>query len=262
MEVAPPGLAQALEASSSIHFIAPTTPETFERATTSTDNMSEGDEEDGETGDDIVDGEPPINVDKVDEKRGTTTFTSIHSIKQLQDGTWPNNLSQAYFMDKSGGSFAVVGAFPDIRWFLRQNLPQNRKEMVERAQLRSDAAEREFSRYGSFGPDVSAIEAWERSPEGAYLQNLGNIAPEHIFINLTLEPDLIPSEPIIAEWQPEFQLSAKNIPDEITLAVSEDDDPNPPEQTYVVEAPRRRGKAKHGQRPSPILRGPRRHMSQ
>ncbi|KAF7524154.1 hypothetical protein G7054_g11532 [Neopestalotiopsis clavispora] len=242
LEVAPPGLAQALEASSSIHFFTPITPETFERTVTSSNDLSEGDEEDGETDDDLVNVEPAADLDTANKQNGKTTFVPIRVIKQLQDGAWPDNLSLAYFMDKPGGSFTAVGTFPDTRWFQRQNLPQNKREMVDRAELRRDAAQRELSRYGSFGPDVAAIEAWERTPEGAYLQNLGNIAPKHIYINLTVEPGLVSSGSIVAEWQPEFQLSAKNMPDEILGAVSEDDDPSPPERTYVVEAPRRRGK--------------------
>ncbi|KAI4598932.1 hypothetical protein KJ359_002347 [Pestalotiopsis sp. 9143b] len=242
IEIAPPGFTQALEASSSINFIAPINPATFERTNARTDELSE-DDEDAEDDDGASNDRTAADLDREDEESTGARFTPIHSIKQIHNGTWPCDLNRAYFENHSGESFTAVGTFPNISWFQRQNLPQDRKEITDMVQLRRNAVRRELHRYGKFGYHVAAIEAWERSPEGVYLQNLGNIAPDHIFINLDgVEPDPVQPKPVVMEWKPELQLTVDDVPDEILDAESEGDDDIPQEQSYVVEAPRKRGK--------------------
>ncbi|KAM0813544.1 hypothetical protein AB5N19_13539 [Seiridium cardinale] len=238
IEVAPPGVTQALEASSSVHFVAPTTVAMFERTSAITDELSE--EEEGD--DDVSQTEISVDLEALEEAGGDSIFAPVHYIWAFGDGVWPGKFPRAFFMNRPGGSFSAVGRYPDSSWFLRQNLPQNVTEMIEAAPLRRGSARQDTSRLGKFGSDMAAIEAWERSPEGTYLQNLGNIVPEHIFISLSVEPDHTNVESIATEWPHDAQYTPDNMPDEIILAESEDDESTPPKTAFVTEGPKRGGR--------------------
>ncbi|KAI1847222.1 hypothetical protein JX265_013347 [Neoarthrinium moseri] len=218
--LAPAEVIKAFEASSTIQFLPPTTPAEFAKATSMEDDMSEDDDEDDEdllTLDDDEDHLPKEAAAK------DSAFTTLHSIVATGHGVWPGTFPRSYFMDRPGGSFTMVGSFPDSRWLLRQNLPQNVREMVENVQL-TRAMRKGIDRvYGDFGRDVTAIETWEMSPEGIYLQNRGTIAPDHIFISLASDPSEASMEPVTLEWPEDTQYTIDTLPNEIKYGIVEDD---------------------------------------
>ncbi|KAH6652179.1 hypothetical protein BKA67DRAFT_660941 [Truncatella angustata] len=260
MEVAPPGMAQALEASCSVHFVAPTTPASYEKAAALEGEVDEDDEEEegeeeeeggggGEeeqdNGDNVLPFDARSDSDVLDGANESPSFTTIHMITAIGDGVWPGKFPRGFFSNRPGESFAAAGTFPDRSWFLRQNLPQNKNEMVDRAQFRRALVRQKIPRYGNFGADIEAIEAWERSPEGVYLQNVGNIAPEHIFISLRVEPEHANMNPVVAEWPHDVQFTADSLPEDIRDALSEDeheDLPLPEEVVFAAEGPEIRKK--------------------
>lgn len=246
IEYAPPGMAQALEAASSIHFITPMTVSMYENGAVLTDDLSE-DEEDLEQETSPAHGD--VEFDAMTMGNGSFSFAPVGTITAFEDGIWPGQFPRGFFMNRPGGSLTMAGRFPESRWFLMQNLPQSMSEMVDSTQFRRDPSRRDITRYGQFGADVEAIEAWERSPEGAYLQNLGNIAPDYIFISLSTEAGVSHMKPVDAEWSPDYGYTVNNVPDDIRYASSEDDGPLPQaEQIVVNEGPKRRAKGTGGRR--------------
>jgi hypothetical protein len=235
--ISPPGMRKALEASSTLYFLQPATPATLAKANDLDEDSSSGEEDN----DDSLQTEMPKESDEHVESADGYTFTPIHPIQSIGHGVWPAKFPKAFFMDRPCGSFTAVGYFPDPRWFLKENLPQDLREMVDSTHLRLILSREDTSLYGQFGRDIAGIEAWELSPEGIYLQNRGSIAPDYIFISLGLDPghaaaSRVEMDP--AEWNSRFQYTAESMPEEFRNASPEDEILVSKEMS-VTEMPRR-----------------------
>ncbi|KAI0122908.1 hypothetical protein BJ170DRAFT_687619 [Xylariales sp. AK1849] len=227
-EVGGPDVDKAMEMSSSTYFLEPTTSAVF-ALKEATDNVVSEEEE--EEDDDDIDFDTPETsshfhaTGDVNEARAVedgSIFTPVHTIEAIEDGVWPNQFPRAFFMNRPGGSFTVVGKFPDSSWFLKENLPHNAQEMLDGVQWKPRLSRRLNS---ELVRDVMKIQAWELSPEGVYLQSRGTISPEYIFISLSVEADQASMKPNVAEWPDDLQYTISNFPDDLKDAPTEDDEP-------------------------------------
>ncbi|GAW18954.1 hypothetical protein ANO14919_084380 [Xylariales sp. No.14919] len=78
--------------------------------------------------------------------------------------------------------------------------------------------------YGGFLRNLKIIRSWEQSADGSRLLTHGTIAPDHIFIPLTLNETKASMKPMDLEWLASNQFTMDSIPDDVKNSSQEDDE--------------------------------------
>lgn len=168
-----------------------------------------------------------------------TEFAPIQTIRALGNGAWPHGFPRTYFVDNPGGSFTMAGPFPSPQWLLSQNLPHSTNEILSVVEQRTNPSRNlRSSCYREFLRRVKAIESWELSGEGVYLQFAGSIVPGNIYISLDADAtQSSPQSPPALEWSPDRLYTAENLPQDIIDAPSDDDMVVSPQSEQIPSAP-------------------------
>lgn len=167
----------------------------------------------------------PESAQSPEKSKWCTAFAPIRSIRALDNGAWPHGFPRTYFMDNPGESFTMAGPFPSPQWLLTQNLPQSTDDILSVVEQKTKPFRSSRSScYREFLRRLKAIESWELSEEGVYLQFVGSIVPGHIYLSLDTGPALSSTqEPPELEWSMDRLYTADNLPRDIIDAPSDAD---------------------------------------
>ncbi|ORY71088.1 uncharacterized protein BCR38DRAFT_381327 [Pseudomassariella vexata] len=212
-----PEVQRAMDASTSVQILEPSTAATFVPC----DVSDNDDDDDFDTVPQQAD--PPENEDPTNDQGYRVRFTRIQKISAIEDGLWPMKYPKPVFRVDQDGSYTMDGHFPSLHWFLRQNLPQSAEEMAEKSNQKLHAGRWADNHFRRFMRQVTGIETWELSAEGVYLQYRGTIAPDYIYISLGANSSMVSMQPMEIEWPSDFQYTSDMLPADIKDASSDDD---------------------------------------
>ncbi|KAK4127872.1 hypothetical protein N657DRAFT_688067 [Parathielavia appendiculata] len=188
-------------------------------------NLEEGPEEADEDGqsqspassrestEDILE-EPEIDegTDAAIENPKGFRFVTPNPLKPWTKGVWPAH-TLWYFERYVGGSVTLEGWMPGRKWLLAQNLPCSAEDMAakqkaEKIKLR-DWVDRDYARFCSL---INRCASWEQSQAGTAVMLGSDVAPGHIFINVSAPPSRTNMRPINLGWSEDTHYNLETLP--------------------------------------------------
>ncbi|KAL8344546.1 hypothetical protein RB601_004869 [Gaeumannomyces tritici] len=146
------------------------------------------------------------------------SFADSISLLRLSDSGkgWPA-LDESYFHDNDG-SFIMPDDFkPDKKHILSQHIPRNLEEMPHKEKYKLD--EWRDPNWGEFAWHVESCREWELSEDTSRLLQSSSLAPDHRFLNFTVNPDVMKVDqslpepaPSVLKWAPGNQFTVDSLP--------------------------------------------------
>ncbi|KAF2964449.1 hypothetical protein GQX73_g9121 [Xylaria multiplex] len=142
-------------------------------------------------------------------------FTSTKILETENGRQWPN-LSSSLFGTRDAVSYSTQ--------LLKESLPHDLQDILNTAHRAYSFKQWTDPAYGKFLRNLKTIRSWEQSTDGARLLTCGTIAPDHVYISLTLDETKAEMKPTNLEWLISNQFTAGSIPDEVKNSSPEDDE--------------------------------------
>ncbi|KAI0532839.1 hypothetical protein GGR58DRAFT_148528 [Xylaria digitata] len=120
--------------------------------------------------------------------------------------------------------FETRDAVPQSARLLKESLPHDVQDILNTAHHVYSFERWADPAYGKFLRNLKTIRNWEQSTDGVRLLTCGTIAPDHVYISLTLDETKTNIKPTNLEWLISNQFTTDSIPDEVKNSSPEDDE--------------------------------------
>jgi hypothetical protein len=143
-------------------------------------------------------------------------------------GLWPSKRDE----DLNTGSFTLKGWFPSAAFILKQLLPRDLDGILATKEARKVIAEKHPNpQWAAFLSDVEVVERWEQCKVKDLL-GIGTVAPDYIFINLTINTleYQYSSDPPHLQWLGENSFASETFPSHDFDTTQENEESVVPEQ--------------------------------
>ncbi|KAI3336093.1 hypothetical protein F4824DRAFT_108145 [Ustulina deusta] len=150
-------------------------------------------------------------------------FTSTEILVNNDQGQW-HDLQNPLLETEDGTSPPIFGPTPSTIRLSKENLPRNVQDILNTARRVYSFKRWADPSYGEFLRNLKTIWNWEQSADGSRLLTHGPIAPDYVFVSLTLDKSKANMKPTNLEWLISNQFTTDNIPDEVKNSSLEDEE--------------------------------------
>ncbi|KAI8947234.1 hypothetical protein F4801DRAFT_561376 [Xylaria longipes] len=119
---------------------------------------------------------------------------------------------------------AIVRSTPSTLRLSKEDLPRDVHDILNTARRFYSFKKWADPAYGKFLRNLKTIRRWEQSTNGSRVVTHGTMAPDHVYISLTLDTTKANIKSMKLEWLASNQLTADNIPDEVKNVSPDDED--------------------------------------
>ncbi|RWA11495.1 hypothetical protein EKO27_g3618 [Xylaria grammica] len=175
--------------------------------------------------------------------RGKSTSKKVFGARSVYQ--WPHRPS-SLFETRDAISSGIISPMPTSVEFSKEALLYHVHGILNTTRRAYSLKRWVDPAYGGFLRNLKIIGSWEQSADGSRLLTHGTVAPDHIFIPLTLNETKASMKPMDLEWLASNQFTMDSIPDDVKNSSPEDDEYGLP--YLIAESQKMNGKKSNKKR--------------